>query len=785
MINTTCRVSCPPVNQLNTHNHTTTTIATTVPGHCYYLEDGVEERNVFERNLAAFVHPINVAGSGGGQQGTARWASDSFFDPTDAGASGFYSLNLHNSWIGNAAVGGFAGFGFPSAPRPIKDSKAALDPATGGPLVPSSRPFIAFRGNTARGGAHWWEHSACVYLGGYIFERPDSGGVNRLYYNNGRGKEKVPSLCYPALPQDDPNCWTGSARSPVDPVTGNDAFNVLEDTRVALCNVGVGSWGNRAEVRGLHAYDVTRGAEFLGQALVKDAHFQINTANTLQRWSGWPWPKYSFAYADWQGEAWWMLPPIKGFEFYDVFTSTILSNATFKDYKYFAYPPPSQWDSDPYYWANNTVSAFRMLSHSDQFKPDKTMMASQGIKVVGSDLGTNCGPAARIPGSCDGNSLFRVDRQATGASWQFNWLDADGSVVRVADASKPAGSYLIGSYVPWWNFHPGCWNEPRLSGVWVCPLDGYGGAKGTVTGARLDFSVRSRSDPRNAFTTESHNPQVIGWTSLYSDASRRMPLTKTEGTTGVTGNTGWYTVFQPYPSSSAAVYHAPRNLSVIVGMVPVGKWVYWTSCWPVGATLTVSRTFAWSSCQNTSPLRRVDSRATLSTTTDGGAYFVDAATGCLTIKVTEPGRPWQMDNAFEREGLRVEEQIGWFDQQYHVVAGGTAMASCDDFFCALQGDPVARKPAPIPDPAPAEACRDVAPPGTTCPLVKCGWAGGTYWGCSAGAVTLGGYCKATCGGCQVRVFCFFYGGGGGDWGGGDWVVVVVVVVVVTVMRAAQ
>jgi hypothetical protein len=36
-------------------------------GHCYYLEDGVEENNVLERNLAAFVHPLHMAGTTGGQ----------------------------------------------------------------------------------------------------------------------------------------------------------------------------------------------------------------------------------------------------------------------------------------------------------------------------------------------------------------------------------------------------------------------------------------------------------------------------------------------------------------------------------------------------------------------------------------------------------------------------------------------------------------------------------------------------------------------------------------------
>jgi hypothetical protein len=37
-------------------------VAFDVHGHCYYLEDGVEERNILEKNLAAYVHPIKVAG---------------------------------------------------------------------------------------------------------------------------------------------------------------------------------------------------------------------------------------------------------------------------------------------------------------------------------------------------------------------------------------------------------------------------------------------------------------------------------------------------------------------------------------------------------------------------------------------------------------------------------------------------------------------------------------------------------------------------------------------------
>ena len=302
-------------------------------------------------------------------------------------------------------------------------------------------------------------------------------------------------------------------------------------------------------------------------------------------------------------------------------------------------------------------------------------MATQGVRVLGADLG-GCTAA-----SCAVNSVFRVDRTDTGSAWQFNWLDADGSVVRAVDPSREARAYLVGSYVPWWNLYAGCWAEPRLSGAWVCP------ARAGVQGARLDVSVRPASSSGGAPFTVPYEAGYqdltpIGWTSLFADAARRLVMTKTEGTCGVTGDGGWYAVFQPAGPASNA-YAAPRRLVVTATQVALGRWVYWTSCWPVGATLTVTRSFAWSNCQ-AAPMRRVGSRATLMTTTDGGAYFVDAA-GCLHLKIADPGRPWQLDASFEREGLRVEEVRGWFDHRYEVVATGAGMsgAGCDAYFCPL------------------------------------------------------------------------------------------------------
>jgi hypothetical protein len=55
---------------------------------------------------------------------------------------------------------------------------------------------------------------------------------------------------------------------------------------------------------------------------------------------------------------------LQGFEWYDTVTTTILSNVTFENYKYRQFTTnPADW----WYW--QTPHAFRMLSHSDQYKP--------------------------------------------------------------------------------------------------------------------------------------------------------------------------------------------------------------------------------------------------------------------------------------------------------------------------------------------------------------------------------------------------------------------------------
>ena len=152
-------------------------VAYDVTGYCYYLEDGVEENNLIEFNLAAHVHVI----------GTPAWSTNQFIDdvyqtddlllPADVTASGFYITNANNSIIGNAASGGWAGFALPELPRPVMAHRAQSD------VTPSSRTFLAFDGNTAHSTGFWWHNAGAIYVGGKLWH--PNAGSDELRYNPG------------------------------------------------------------------------------------------------------------------------------------------------------------------------------------------------------------------------------------------------------------------------------------------------------------------------------------------------------------------------------------------------------------------------------------------------------------------------------------------------------------------------------------------------------------------------------------------------------------------------
>jgi G8 domain len=96
----------------------TESVAFDVIGHAFFLEDGVEENNVFSYDFAAHVHPlgpvqnpslfINTNGGGNfyGQQLSFIDEGPNIILPSDLGASGFYITNPSNTFLGCAASGG-------------------------------------------------------------------------------------------------------------------------------------------------------------------------------------------------------------------------------------------------------------------------------------------------------------------------------------------------------------------------------------------------------------------------------------------------------------------------------------------------------------------------------------------------------------------------------------------------------------------------------------------------------------------------------------------------------
>ncbi|KDD75714.1 hypothetical protein H632_c535p0, partial [Helicosporidium sp. ATCC 50920] len=285
-----------------------------VNGHCFYLEDGVEEGNVLDHNLAAFVHVIGQATAGVDQSGMILTAGPGVVNPSDSSASGFYVTNAANIITNNAASGGYSGFFFPVLDYPIGIFRMRTD------ISPQARPMQRFDGNTAHSSGYYWENAGCMYFGGKLFY--DS--QDRLTYESGRQNSNP----------------LGPDSSPV--------FNLCTNAKVWLCMVGHMSWGDRMEVRGYEAHDVVRGATMFGQALLTEAAITYKSANDAANFPG---PT---------GD----LPPAAGFQWYDTSTQTVLSGVHFANYTY-------QPETGIY-----RPSVFYSMTHSDRYKPGFMSLAA-------------------------------------------------------------------------------------------------------------------------------------------------------------------------------------------------------------------------------------------------------------------------------------------------------------------------------------------------------------------------------------------------------------------------
>lgn len=297
-------------------------------GHCYYLEDGVEENNEISFNLAARVKimgPTDAASlkklNDPLQEGIKIVQSDDLLNPADRAAAGFYITNTNNKFFGNAASGGFAGFSFPNLPKPIGPSRDA-------DVVPKDVGMEKgkFDGNFAHTSAYLWDRAGCLYLGGLLTE----GENHALTYLTGRPD------------------WDNRRLK-------NEVFT---NVKTALCEAGIAHWGGFSEIHNFEAHDSAILAILFGDSYVHDVLFNGESRN-----------------AESQREKT-MSGFHRAFQLYDTASLTIVDGFHVANIK-------NAGKTSPVERSHNNC-AFYNMTHSDEFTPE-FMTIFRGVKYYNVD----------------------------------------------------------------------------------------------------------------------------------------------------------------------------------------------------------------------------------------------------------------------------------------------------------------------------------------------------------------------------------------------------------------
>jgi hypothetical protein len=242
-----------------------------ISGHCFYLEDGVEENNTLEHNFAGYIHmmgPITNPGRYYSQELDDVWSQASVLVPSDVTAAGFYIPNPNNIYRGNAASGGWAGFAFPDFPRPTGLSRGVN-------IVPSSRPSGIFDGNSAHSSGHWWSNAGAIYMGGQFTQ--DNDNPNSQKYNPGRQSGKsFHETCSGPL-----ESWGRCA-------IHNRRWLRFSNTKVFLASRGLMHWGERAELIRFEAHDTGIAANVFGQVWIDQFLVTCRSANSQPKYNNCP-----------------------------------------------------------------------------------------------------------------------------------------------------------------------------------------------------------------------------------------------------------------------------------------------------------------------------------------------------------------------------------------------------------------------------------------------------------------------------------------------------------------
>eukprot|EP00754_Rhynchopus_humris_P021028 Rhum_TRINITY_DN14723_c0_g2::Rhum_TRINITY_DN14723_c0_g2_i1::g.112480::m.112480 len=587
-----------------THQATATqNVAFNASGSCFYLEDGVEENNTISYNLAAAVDVVGDAAAGDPDRGVVAAASKVLVQPSDVSAACFYFSNAHNTIVGNAASGGWAGFGFPGLPAPLGVHSAE-------DIEPRSRPLLRFRGNTAHSSGWAWSSGAAVYFGGTL--RVDSPTNHTLVWESGRFERNTRLEAQRGIGR-----WQGT------PV-----FQRLEDLRVFGSNRGVLHWGDRVELVRFEMTDVARAATLFGSAWLSDGLVTGASANA---------DGFANEHHD-------------GFQFYDTFVKTVLTDVHFRNYQPFAGNPTAcklpPLVGRPPWTLNSSVCArtvrgaqynvvFSALTNDDRFKPQQ-ISATRGIRF------TNVDPRLRI-----GTKSLQ-----NGASRFFNMVDFDGTVTATQQPT------IVGSHLPWWRVCDDCaYNDAW--GTWLCPkkpaslyaeerevayidvrtpdiaaADGGIGAAGWQGCAGVSPAAGDYSNCDVGYAALwGHGPQ-------YGTALRSVNITSNEGITGVTG-TGWWVWLNR---------GAPKRLTIRPSQVPEQATLRFATNYPTGTTFKVTGCDATGRVANAT---YTEASSLAEAVAQPHTYYVSKGTFYMRLRL-----PQQLSlGRFERNGAWVQTVV--------------------------------------------------------------------------------------------------------------------------------
>lgn len=451
-------------------------VAYDISGSAFYLEDGIEEHNLFEFNLAAFVHlilPLSDYENGGGQDGVTLSSISSRIVPTDATAAGYYCTNAKNRWIGNAASGGFAGFHFPEVPLALGLSASQTS------YRPDAQQLLEFDSNTAHSSGSQWSRGACLYIGGALWEQ--SPGSHHYTYKTGRHQ----------------------------PGRRSGHF-LLKNLKVFACRKGVLFWGTHWSapqpglmLEGYEAHDVQRGSSQLGETYIRGGVISAHTSNHASD----------------------LAKVSEGFELYDTDMQTILVDVQFRNFD-------RQGDVAIMDMTHSNIfkqqGMFHMKGITFENVPNSQRFRHVERYAFDTYHNDGCkGQQAKCPGTAGSSQTSSIsDADGTSIGW------SKGAAIMGAD---DAASETNGRTNEWWYMGNDCEHRAEW-GFYVCPSYGKREVVSLyiVTGLhdRLPATVKNRWGPQ-AVKGEMYH---FG----HMDRKIELGLADSPMVTGPCCDIGWY-----------------------------------------------------------------------------------------------------------------------------------------------------------------------------------------------------------------------------------------------------